>query len=53
MVKADPQLMREIESAIQQLDIRRQQVLIEAAIIEVEGSDARSIGCAMGIRGYQ
>ena len=34
VVKADPQLMREIESAIQQLDIRRQQVLIEAAIIE-------------------
>ncbi|PWF31826.1 hypothetical protein DBB30_35070, partial [Yersinia pestis] len=33
VVKADPQLMREIESAIDQLDIRRQQVLIEAAII--------------------
>ena len=44
VVKADPQLMREIESAIQQLDIRRQQVLIEAAIIEVEGSDADQLG---------
>lgn len=44
MVKADPQLMREIESAIQQLDIRRQQVLIEAAIIEVEGTDADQLG---------
>ena len=32
--------MREIESAIDQLDVRRQQVLIEAAIIEVEGTDA-------------
>ncbi|MGS4320151.1 secretin N-terminal domain-containing protein, partial [Acinetobacter baumannii] len=40
VVKADPQLMREIESAIQQLDVRRQQVLIEAAIIEVSGDDA-------------
>ncbi len=44
VVKADPQLMREIESAIQQLDIRRQQVLIEAAIIEVAGDDADQLG---------
>lgn len=44
VVKADPQLMREIESAINQLDIRRQQVLIEAAIIEVEGNDADQLG---------
>ena len=36
--------MREIESAIQQLDIRRQQVLIEAAIIEVAGDDADQLG---------
>lgn len=43
-VKADPQLMREIESAIQQLDTRRQQVLIEAAIIEVVGGDAEQLG---------
>jgi general secretion pathway protein D len=44
LVKADPQLMREIESAIQQLDTRREQVLIEAAIIEVEGSDVDQLG---------
>ena len=44
VVKADPQLMREIESAINQLDIRRQQVLIEAAIIEIEGTDADQLG---------
>lgn len=44
MVKADPQLMREIDSAIQQLDVRRQQVLIEAAIIEVSGDDADQLG---------
>ena len=44
VVKADPQLMREIEAAIQQLDIRRQQVLIEAAIIEVSGNDADQLG---------
>lgn len=40
VVKAEPQLMREIEAAIQQLDVRREQVLIEAAIIEVAGDDA-------------
>lgn len=44
VVKADPQLMREIEAAIQQLDIRRLQVLIEAAIIEVAGDDADQLG---------
>ena len=44
IVKAEPQLMREIESAIQQLDTRRQQVLIEATIIEVEGNDADQLG---------
>ena len=44
VVKADPQLMREINAAIQQLDVRRQQVLIEAAIIEVAGDDADQLG---------
>ncbi|EXB45345.1 MULTISPECIES: type II secretion system secretin GspD [Acinetobacter] len=44
VVKAEPQLMREVEAAIQQLDIRRQQVLIEAAIIEVSGDDADQLG---------
>ena len=50
IVKAEPQLMREIDAAIQQLDIRRQQVLIEAAIIEIEGNDADQLGVqwAMG-----
>lgn len=44
VVKADPQLMREIEAAIQQLDIRRQQVLIEAAIVEVVGNNVDQLG---------
>lgn len=44
VVKADPQLMREIEAAIQQLDVRREQVLIEAAIIEVSGDDSDQLG---------
>lgn len=44
VVKAEPQLMREIEAAIQQLDVRRQQVLIEATIIEVSGNDVDQLG---------
>ena len=44
IVKADPALMREIESAIKQLDIRRAQVLIQAAIVEVSGSNADQLG---------
>lgn len=44
VVKADPQLMRELESAIEQLDIRRQQVLIEAAIVEISGTNADQLG---------
>lgn len=50
VVKAEPALMREIESAINQLDARRAQVLIEAAIVEVSGSNADQLGIqwAMG-----
>lgn len=44
VVKAEPQFMREIEAAIQQLDVRRQQVLIEAAIIEIAGNDTDQLG---------
>ncbi|KYQ80247.1 type II secretion system protein GspD, partial [Acinetobacter sp. NRRL B-65365] len=44
VVKAEPQLMREIDAAVQQLDTRRQQVMIEAAIIEVVGTDADQLG---------
>ncbi|MEC7119931.1 MAG: type II secretion system secretin GspD [Pseudomonadota bacterium] len=44
VVKADPALMREIESAIKQLDVRRAQVLIQAAIVEVSGSNVDQLG---------
>ncbi len=39
IVKADPATdCAKFESAINQLDTRRQQVLIEAAVMEVEGT---------------
>ena len=44
VVNADPALMLEVQEAINQLDTRRAQVLIQAAIIEVSGNDAKQLG---------
>ena len=44
IVNADPDLMFEIEDAVNQLDSRRAQVLIQAAIVEVSGNDAKQLG---------
>lgn len=44
VVRADPAMMKEVASVIEQLDQRRSQVLIQAAIIEVSGDDAAQLG---------
>lgn len=44
IVNASPELMFEIEEAVNQLDSRRAQVLIQAAIVEVSGDDATQLG---------
>jgi len=44
VVRADPALMKEVTGVIEQLDVRRSQVLIQAAIIEVSGDDAAQLG---------
>ncbi|MEN2750256.1 type II secretion system secretin GspD [Psychrobacter sp. FBL11] len=44
IVNAAPELMFEIETAVSQLDNRRAQVLIQAAIVEVSGDDAAQLG---------
>jgi general secretion pathway protein D len=44
IVRAEPSEMRELESIISQLDIPREQVLIEAAIVEVTGNIGDSLG---------
>lgn len=44
IVNAPPELMFEIEEAVNQLDNRRAQVLIQAAIVEVSGDDATQLG---------
>ena len=44
VVRAEPSLMQEIEAVIEQLDVRRAQVLIEAAIVEISDSLSRQLG---------
>lgn len=44
VVTAAPDEMRALQNVIRQLDIRRAQVLIEAAIVEVTGDDAEALG---------
>jgi len=44
VVRAEPSMMKEIENIIQQLDVRRAQVLIEAAIVEINDSLSQQLG---------
>ncbi|HFD81156.1 MAG TPA: type II secretion system protein GspD [Gammaproteobacteria bacterium] len=44
VITAPPALMRSLESIIRQLDIRRQQVLVDAIIAEVGENRARELG---------
>lgn len=44
VVRADPSIMSEIQAILDGLDIRRTQVLIEAAIVEVSITDSTRIG---------
>lgn len=48
VVKADPASLEELQDIIRQLDVRRSQVLIEAAIIEVKGDVGRALGVQWG-----
>lgn len=44
VVRAEPSLMSEIKEVVSELDVRRAQVLIEAAIVEVTGSVDDRVG---------
>jgi len=50
VVRAEPSLLKEIDDIIAELDVRRAQVLIESAIVEVSGNvtDALGIQWAVG-----
>ena len=44
VVRAEPSIMTEIKEVVSQLDVRRAQVLIEAAILEVSGNVDNRVG---------
>lgn len=44
VVRTDPGTMNEIYDILEKLDVRRTQVLIEAAIVEIQLTDTRAIG---------
>ena len=48
VIRADPATMAELKEIIARLDIRRLQVLIEAAIVEVTSDFTRTLGTETG-----
>jgi len=44
VLRAEPSLLQELEGVIEQLDIRRAQVLIEAAIVEISDNNDNKLG---------
>lgn len=44
VVRAEPSLLKEIDDVITELDVRRAQVLIESAIVEVSGNVTDALG---------
>lgn len=51
VVNASPELMHDIELAINELDARRDQVLIQAAILEISGGSADQLGVQWALGG--
>lgn len=49
VVRAEPSVMSEIKEVVSQLDVRRAQVLIEAAILEVSGNVDNRVGVQTAI----
>ena len=48
VVRAEPGQMKQIKDIVRQLDVRRVQVLIEAAIVEVIGDTSQAVGVQWG-----
>ncbi len=51
VVRGTPAMMATIEELLAELDVRRPQVLIEAAIAEITGDDAESLAVQLGTSG--
>lgn len=48
VIRAEPSVMNDLKDIISQLDVRRAQVLIEAAIVEITGSMTEALGVQLG-----
>ncbi len=48
IIKAGPSDLAEIRSIVEQLDVRRAQVLIEAAFVEISGDNGQAVGVQWG-----
>jgi general secretion pathway protein D len=48
VINAEPDMMRSLEQIIRQLDVRRQQVLVEAIIVEVFENEGINLGIQWG-----
>jgi len=44
VIRAEPSLLQELEGVIEELDVRRAQVLIEAAIVEIQDGSDNKLG---------
>ncbi|WP_231876909.1 type II secretion system secretin GspD [Oleiphilus sp. HI0080] len=44
VIRAEPSLLQELEGVIEELDVRRAQVLIEAAIVEIQDNTDNKLG---------
>lgn len=53
VINAAPDVQRELADVIRQLDIRRQQVLVEAIIVEVSDTAARQLGVQYMLAGAE
>ncbi|MBE8215124.1 MAG: type II secretion system secretin GspD [Endozoicomonadaceae bacterium] len=51
LIIAEPNALKELENLAHQLDIKRPQVLIEAAVAEISGDRSNNIGFQWGING--
>ncbi|MBK8969855.1 MAG: type II secretion system secretin GspD [Hahellaceae bacterium] len=49
VVRAEPGLMKEIEAIVAELDVRRAQVLIEAAIVEISDGLSKALGAQLAV----
>ncbi|WP_366926697.1 secretin N-terminal domain-containing protein [Dickeya dadantii] len=52
VVSAPPAAMRQVASIIQQLDVRHEQVLVEAIVVEVQKAEGLNLGIAWGNKNY-